>query len=90
VTPAQFEAQRRASEAKRLLEGEPLLTEAFAALRQTKVNELIASKGLNFWRLFWKRQMLIAEIHALDGLRAQLKSVITIEEQRAKPTFRVA
>lgn len=79
------DAERRASEARRLL-NEPLLVEAFDKLESRLTEQLLA---LPTWRGEKQRRALIDRINAIRDLRAELETVIVIGDQlaRNKTTF---
>lgn len=77
------DAERRALEARRLLD-DPLLNEAFAAIEQEAINEIIR---VPFWA-DRKRRMLTDRVRVIRGIREHLRSVILTgrDGERARPT----
>lgn len=82
------EAERKATEAKSLLES-PILTEAFEAIERAAYDELL---GVEAWRVDAEkhRTTLINRINAIRELRATLQSVITTGTQSARKAPAVA
>jgi hypothetical protein len=79
------DAERRASEARRLL-AEPLLVEAFDKIERRCMDELLR---LPTWRAHKQRLALVDRINTLRQLRAELNAVIVTGDQasRKKPSL---
>lgn len=77
------DAERRASEAQRLVD-EPLLKEALAVLEQDTIDEILR---VPFWA-DRKRRMLTDRVRVIRGIREHLRSVIMTgrDGERARPT----
>ena len=82
------DAERRASEAKALLD-DGMLKEAFEAIEKAAYEELL---GVEAWRVDAEkhRTTLINRINAIRDLRAVLASVITTGTQSARRAPAVA
>jgi hypothetical protein len=76
------DAERRASEARRLLD-EPLLNEALDKIERDAIEDMLR---LPWWIRPRKRRMACDRVRAIRGIRSQLRSVIlTGREAAPKP-----
>lgn len=74
------DAERRASEARRLL-NDPLLVEAFEKIEARCYEDLLR---LPTWRAHKQRIALVDRVNTIRQLRTELKAVITTGEQQAR------